>query len=390
MTNFKTFTANRRSILGGTLALGFGAMAMPRIAFAQSGGSKNLLFVLLRGAADGMEMLAPIGDPGFDRLRPEWNERFADSRKIGGLFAIHPALEQVSSAYGAGEALFVHATATSYRERSHFDGQNLLETGGMEPYASRDGWMNRLVGMIPGETPRALAVAPALPLAMRGSAPTSSYAPSNLPDPSEAFLDRVSSLYADDDQLAGLWQSALETQAMAGENSLRNLRDARAAGELTASLMRDEDGAKIGMIELGGWDSHAGQAGQFSRMATRLDALLGAYRASMGESWNDTLVLVATEFGRTARVNGTNGTDHGTGGAALLLGGNLSGGRIIADWPGLREGDLFEGRDLMPTTPLESVLAGAAAEHLGLDPQAALATLFPGRNIAPLTGLSKG
>lgn len=389
-----TFTLDRRSILGGSIALGTASLALPSMAFARTAGEKNLLFVLLRGAADGMAMLAPLGDPGLSELRRATLAEYDGARRADGFFAIHPGFDQVGAAYDAGEALFVHATATSYRERSHFDGQNMLETGAAQPYAKSDGWLNRLVGMIgeqAGEThPKALAIAPTMPLALRGDAPASSYAPSALPQASDAFMARVGMLYGEDAELGGLWSRALETQAMAADDNLRNLRDAQAAGDLAASLMRGEDGARIAMIELGGWDTHANQVGAFRRNASQLDALLGAYRAGMGSAWADTMVVVATEFGRTARLNGTNGTDHGTASATLLMGGALRGGRVMADWPGLGESDLYEGRDLRPTMALESVVAGAVAEHLALDPQAALARLFPGRSGAPVSGFVRG
>lgn len=389
-----TFNLDRRSILGGSIALGTASLALPSMAFARTAGDKNLLFVLLRGAADGMAMLAPLGDPGLSDLRRATLAEYDGARRAGGFFAIHPAFDQVGAAYAAGEALFVHATATSYRERSHFDGQNMLETGAAQPYAKSDGWLNRLVGMIgeqAGEThPKALAIAPTMPLALRGDAPASSYAPSALPQASDAFMARVGMLYGEDAELGGLWSRALETQAMAADDSLRNLRDAQAAGELAASLMRGEEGARIAMIELGGWDTHANQTGAFRRNASQLDTLLGAYRAGMGSAWANTLIVVATEFGRTARLNGTNGTDHGTASATLLMGGAVRGGRVMADWPGLAEGNLYEGRDLRPTIALESVLAGAVAEHLALDPQGALARLFPGRSGSPVSGIVRG
>ncbi|QIQ86617.1 DUF1501 domain-containing protein [Erythrobacter sp.] len=384
---------DRRSMLTGSLALSAASLALPRMAFARGPGSRNLLFVLLRGAADGLAMLAPVGDPGFAALRERALPDYAAARRANGFFAIHPALDAVGAAYERGEALFVHATATAYRDRSHFDGQNLIETGGTRPYGLKDGWLNRLValtGEAAGAPPRALAIAPTMPLALRGPAPASSYAPSALPQASGDFMDRVAQLYAADEQLAGLWAQAMETRAMAGASEVKNLRDATAAGELAASLMREEDGARIAMIELGGWDSHANQPGQFTRAARQLDALLGAYAAAMGSAWGQTLVLVATEFGRTARFNGTNGTDHGTAGAAIALGGAVAGRRVVADWPGLGEAALYEGRDLAPTIALESVLAGAVAEHFGLDPKAALARLFPGRTAQPLGGIVHG
>ncbi len=382
---------NRRTLLAGSLMLGAGTLTLPRIALAQGNGTRNLLFVLLRGAADGMAMLAPLGDPGLEALRGATLADYEGSQRIGSFFALHPAFAEVGKAAQAGEALFVHAAATTYRERSHFDGQNLLETGGTAPYASKDGWLNRLAGLLAethkGEVPRALAVATAVPLALRGAAPVSSYAPSALPDASADFMTRVAALYDGDAQLAELWARALETRAMAGDDNLNNLRDAGANGALVASLMKGPQGARIAMIEVDGWDTHANQRGAFARSARGLDAMLAAYRAGMGEEWANTMVLVATEFGRTARLNGTNGTDHGTAGAAMVLGGRVRGGRVLADWPGLAESQLYEGRDLAPTTALESVLAGAVAEHLGLDPALAMARLFPGRAAKPLSGL---
>ena len=380
---------DRRSLLAGSL-LGAGSLALPRLAFAQGTGSRNLLFVLLRGAADGMAMLAPVGDPGFEDLRAVTLADYENAPRLGSFFAVHPALAEIAKSAAAGEALFVHAAATAYRERSHFDGQNLLESGGTAPYATKDGWLNRLAGLMNEGAPaplRALAIAPAVPLALRGDAPVSNYAPSALPQASEDLLARVSLLYGADGELGPLWARALETRAMAADDGLKNLRDASAAGELAASLMRGDSGARIGMIELGGWDTHANQRGAFARSARQLDALLAAYRTAMGAVWADTMVVVATEFGRTARLNGTGGTDHGTASAALVMGGAVRGGRVIADWPGLADGKLYEGRDLAPTTALESVIAGAVAEHLRLDPKLAMARLFPGRSDAPLSGI---
>lgn len=384
---------DRRTLLAGSLALGASGLALPRIALAQTTGTRKVLFVLLRGAADGLAMLAPVGDPGLEALRGAALADYANAPRIGSFFALHPALTEVGKAAASGEALFVHGAATAYRERSHFDAQNLLETGGSAPYATKDGWLNRLVTLTGetqrGEMPRALAIAPAVPLALRGDAPVSSYAPSALPAASDDFMARVGALYEADSELASLWARALETRAMAGDDNLNSLRDASANGALVASLMQGTRGAQIAMIEVDGWDTHANQRGAFARQARGLDALLAAYRTGMGEEWRDTLVLVATEFGRTAQLNGTGGTDHGTASAALVMGGNVRGGRVEVDWPGLGASQLYEGRDLAPTIALESVLAGAVAEHFRLDPAQTLARLFPGRTGKPLSGIMR-
>lgn len=378
---------DRRKLLVSGAALGATTLVMPQMAFAQGTTKKKLLFVLQRGAADGLSALAPIGDPDFAKHRAAFVDDYADAKRLDSFFALHPGFENVGALYAKGQATFVHATASSYRERSHFDGQNLLESGGVKAYAKRDGWMNRMLGLLPEGSGSALALAPVVPLALQGPNSVSSYAPSSLPDASEDTMRRITRLYESDPQLSALWQEALETREMAGDTQMRNLRDAQAAGKLAASLMNTPDGASVMMLESDGWDSHAGQRGQLNNMFGRLDALLGSYRENMGETWNDTLVIVATEFGRTVAINGSNGTDHGTASAAMLLGGAVKGGRVIADWPGLRSQDLFEGRDLKPTTALEAVIAGAVSGHFALEPNNTMRTLFPDRTPSPIEGL---
>ncbi|HSJ78696.1 MAG TPA: hypothetical protein VK913_08175, partial [Erythrobacter sp.] len=221
---------NRRTLLAGSLALGASGLALPKMAFAQGAGSRNLLFVLLRGAADGMAMLAPVGDPGLEALRGASLSDYEGAARIGSFFAVHPALAEIGKAATAGEALFVHAAATAYRDRSHFDGQNLLETGGLAPYATRDGWLNRLAGLMNDagrdQPVRALAIASSVPMMLRGDAPVSNYAPSALPEANEDLIARVSQLYGQDAELGGLWARALETRAMAADDGLGNLRNA--------------------------------------------------------------------------------------------------------------------------------------------------------------------
>ena len=370
---------NRRRFLLSSVVASGATLALPQLAFAQATTEKRLLFILQRGAADGLSTLAPLGDPQFDALRGAFAEDYAGASLIDGLFALHPSYEKIGSLYAQKQALFIHAVASSYRERSHFEGQNVIESGGAQAYAVRDGWLNRLLGLLPMPDVRALALSPAIPLAMQGPQTVSSYAPSSLPGADEDLMQRVGRLYESDPQLSALFKEAQSTREMAGDTQMRNLRDAEATGGLAASLMSDADGARVMMIESNGWDSHAGQRGQFSRQAHQLDALIAAYQTGMAAEWQDTLVIVATEFGRTVKLNGTNGSDHGTGSAAMLLGGAVDGGKVIADWPGLRQNDLFEGRDLNPTMSLEAVLAGAVSGHFGLDPQLAMRTLFPER-----------
>lgn len=376
---------DRRSLLARGALLS-GALLAPRLAWAAAPTTRRLVFVIQRGAADGLATLSPTGDPAYAGLRGDLADPDGGT-KLDSMFTLHPALGQLAARYQAGEALFVHATASPYRDRSHFDGQNVLETGGKLPYDRSDGWMNRLIGLLPGTETRALALSPAIPMALRGPATVSSYAPSNLPDVSGEFLQRVGQLYANDPQLHGLWSEAVQTRAMAGDLGSDNARGAAAAGKLAASLMTGAEAARLMMIETNGWDTHANQRGRLANQLGGLDGLLAELRTGLGAAWADTLVIVATEFGRTAAANGTGGTDHGTGGLAMLLGGTVKGGRVIADWPGLTPSALYEGRDLRPTVPLDAVLASALAGHFGIDPALAARTLFPGGTASPALDL---
>ena len=372
------------------LAAGAASLFAPRIAFAKAATDRRLVFVIQRGAADGLATLAPTGDPAYAALRGDLAADLIDRPKLGGMFALHPALAQLGTMYAAGEALFAHAVASPYRDRSHFDGQNVLETGGALPYDRQDGWMNRLLALLPAGSARGLAVSATIPTALRGPVQVASYAPSALPDASADLLQRVSTLYADDPQLHALWDEALQTRAMASGFDAAGAKGAAAAGALVASLMAGAQGARVVMVETTGWDTHAGQRGRLNAQLTGLDALLAALRDNLGPAWNDTLVVVATEFGRTAAVNGTGGTDHGTGSLAMLAGGTVLGGRILSDWPGLAPASLYENRDLKPTTSLDALIGGAVAAHFGLDPALAVPKLFPGSSSGNLSDLIRG
>ncbi|WP_042297935.1 DUF1501 domain-containing protein [Paraburkholderia bannensis] len=368
-------------------AAGAGAMLVaPQIVFASAATDRRFVFVIQRGAADGLNIVVPYAEPAYAGLRGALAIDSANATKLDGTFALHPSLAQTAQMYKTGQALFVHAVASPYRDRSHFDGQNVLETGGRAPYQVKDGWLNRLVAQVGGTRENAIALAPTMPLALRGSARATSYAPSALPAASDDLLTRVSALYEGDAQLHGLWNSAMTARGLAGDASAR--QDPASVGKLAAGFLARADGPRIAMIETGGWDTHSAQNARLSNQLKALDTMVAALRDNLGPVWDNTTVLVATEFGRTAAANGTGGTDHGQGSVAMLTGGAVAGGRVIADWPGLRPGDLYESRDLKPTAALDGLIAGAAAEALRLDPQRTAATLFSQAGATrPITGL---
>lgn len=357
----------RLSLIGAAVA---GLPACGSAAVAATG-ARKMLFVIQRGAADGLAALAPIGDPAFAGLRGALADEAARGHKIESDFALHPKLSGLASMYGAGDALFVHAVATPYRARSHFDGQNILESGAAKPYSIESGWLNRLVGELGGV--ESVAIAQTVPLAMRGDVDVGSYTPSRLPEAGDDLLVRIGDLYAQDAELAPIWNEAMQLRASVGEVARGN--DGKSMGALAAKLMQGAEGARIAMVESEGWDTHQNQKGRLDKQFGQLDALLDSFKAGMGAEWADTLVVVATEFGRTAAINGTGGTDHGTASLAMLVGGAVSGGKMVGDFPGLRS--LYEGRDLMPTMDLDSLILGAVTQHFALDEGRLSPLLFP-------------
>lgn len=376
---------SRRSFLS-VAAAGAGALLVsPHMAFASVATDRRFVFVIQRGAADGLNIVVPYAEPAYATLRGALAIDTSNAPRLDGTFALHPALAQTAAMYANRQALFVHAVASPYRDRSHFDGQNVLETGGASPYRLKDGWLNRLVAQLPATRENAIAFAPTVPMALRGTAQVTSYAPSALPQAPDDLLMRVSQLYEQDAQLRPLWESALTARGLAGDTRAR--QDPASLGKLAAGFLSRDEGPRIAMIETGGWDTHSAQNARLANQLKALDTMLAALRDGMGPLWNRTTVLVATEFGRTAAANGTGGTDHGTGSVAMVLGGAVQGGRVIADWPGLAPRELYEARDLKPTTSLDALIAGTASESLGLDPQRTAAALFGKAGAQPMTGV---
>lgn len=379
---------DRRTLIGSSALGALGLAFAPRVAFAKGETDKRFVFIIQRGAADGLATLGAVGDPGFAASRGILAEDFAGAARIDPLFALHPALANAGGLYRAGQALFAHAVASPYRDRSHFDGQNVLETGGAGAYSLKDGWLNRMLGVLPPTSAKAIAVSATVPMALRGSHDVASYAPSALPQASDDLLQRVAMLYQGDSQLHGLWSEALGTRSLTSDMADAGGANAAATGTLAARLLAPADGARIAMIETGGWDTHAQQRGRLALQLKNLDLMIAAMKTGLGPIWSETLVIVATEFGRTVAVNGTGGTDHGTASAAMLFGGDVRGGRVLADWPGLATNALYEGRDLRPTLQLDALVAGAVAGHFGVEPGRTMAVLFPdSHGVRPVDGL---
>jgi len=368
-----SMSLDRRAFLGCAALL-----ATPRMLFAQAASERRFIFVIQRGAADGLNTVIPYAEPAYASARGALAIDPATALKLDGTFALHPSLAKMGDLYAAGHASFFHAVASPYRDRSHFDGQNVLETGGNAPYQLKDGWMNRLLAQLPRTGKEAIAFSPAVPMAMRGAVAVTSYAPSALPQANEDLLMRVEQLYAKDAQLHALWSSALEARGMAGDmGGGGNRQNPAALGKMAAGFLARADGPRIAMIETNGWDTHSGQNARLGNQLRGLDGMIAGLHEGLGAVWAQTVILVATEFGRTVAANGTGGTDHGTGAVAMLAGGAVQGGRIVADWPGLASANLQDGRDLKPTLALDALVAAVCAECFGQDQERLARVLFP-------------
>jgi uncharacterized protein (DUF1501 family) len=400
---------SRRSFLEASLFAGASTLVASRLAFANAPTDARFVFVLLRGALDGLSAVPPTGDPQYAALRgqiaiPASGEGAALA--LEGPFGLHPALDFLHRSYAAKELAVLHAVATPYRERSHFDAQNVLESGDPRPHGSASGWINRALGALPAGRTRETGVALGanVPLAMRGPVEVASWSPTRIAALDDETLARITDLYARDPLLSQRLADALASDTIASEaqaaadaagesdaageagapmaagNEQRNARYVETA-RAAAGFLKREDGPRVAMFDTTGWDTHANEGGAQGQLALRLrglDAALAALKDSLGPVWRQTVVLVATEFGRTAAVNGTRGTDHGTGAAAFLLGGAVAGGRVLADWPGLARTNLLENRDLKPTRDLRAVMKGVLRDHLRVPGAALDTTVFPG------------
>jgi len=407
MSYSKLALPSRRLLLTGSGAL-FAWAHMPRPAFASGARDPRFVVIILRGALDGLSAVAPVGDPDYASLHgPIALSLTGDhaALPLDSFFALNPSMPVFAKLFAAKQAAIVHAVATGYRERSHFDGQDVLESGMPGPGFVQSGWLNRALDVLPkGERVAqkgGLGVGPATPLVLRGPASVVGWAPQTLPDAGDDLALRVMDLYRHSDpalakvMAEGLDIDKIAAREMTGDNKPRGGADSvagmRQAAQGAAKLMAAEDGPRIAALAFDGWDTHANEGGATGRLAQLLSGLDGAFEefeTALGPQWNNTAIIAITEFGRTAKVNGTTGTDHGTGTVAFLAGGAVKGGRVIADWPGLRAEQLYEKRDLMPSTDLRAVLKGLLAEQFGLSDAVLKDRVFPGTgSLKPMRGL---
>jgi uncharacterized protein (DUF1501 family) len=404
-----TAPLTRRSALACAASLGVSVSFLGRAAYADSDrdlARRKLVVVVCRGGMDGLSVSPPVGDPDYAALRGRiaiapFGEA-GGALKLDDTFGLHPALASVHRLALAGQARIAPAVATPDRARSHFEAQDVLESGGSAAYGAGSGWLNRtLQALAPARKVEALAVSGNMPLILRGPVQAGSWSPGGLEGHDQRLPRILADLYAKDPLLGPALAAGLQTQDMAktaaamaqaqdaGGQAMpgqppapprQNPDAARQIGATVAKFMQEPNGPQIVAISIDNFDTHANQGAAQGLLATRLtylDGLLGGLADGLGSAWTNTVVVAATEFGRTARVNGTGGTDHGTASTALVLGGALGRTGIVGDWPSLRPARLFENRDTAPTLDMRALFKGVLAEHLGIERKALDTLIFP-------------
>ncbi len=405
----------RRNALLGALGLGITVEFVGGRAFADSDGvraSRKLVVIIARGGLDGLSLSPPVGDSRYASLRgPIALGNFGEAGgalKLDDTFGLHPSLALVHVLALKGQARIAPAVATPDRERSHFEAQDVLESGAGVVYGTTSGWLNRaLLAMGPPGKVRAMSVGPTAPLILRGPVEAASWSPGGGIGHDARLPSILQDLYAHDALLGPALASGLATQAMAKvanqDAALAQGAPSAAAGQkpapaqarnlgaTLAGFMVQPGGAQVAAVSMDGFDTHANQGAAEGPLALRLtyvDAFLDGLAAGLGPAWKNTVVVMATEFGRTARVNGTSGTDHGTASTALLLGGALKKGGIVGDWPTLADSRLYENRDTAPTIDMRGLFKGVLRDHLGVERAKLDTMVFPGSaSVDPVLGV---
>ena len=441
--NLSNVGIDRRRAISGALGLGITIQFLAGRAWAASEGAaagKKLVVIICRGGMDGLSVSPPVGDPNYQALRgPIALAPFGQpggALPLDDTFGLHPALASVHRLALKGEARIAPAVATPDRARSHFEAQDVLESGGAVVYGTTSGWLNRsLEAMGPAGKVQAISIGATAPLLLRGKVEAASWAPGGGAERDHRLPGILQDLYANDPLLSQALASGLSTESMAkvatadatqalmgdtamasaaqpaGDGAMmaaratqgqpaaagrvnprQNADQARKLGATLAGLMTQPDGKQVAGVSFDGFDTHANQGaaqGQLAGRLTYLDAFLDGLVTGLGPAWKDTVVVTATEFGRTAHVNGTGGTDHGTASTALVLGGGLKRGGIIGDWPTLQQARLFENRDTAPTMDMRGLFKGVLAQHMGVDRRALDTVIFPdSAAVAPAAGIT--
>ena len=395
----------RRDLLAGGMALTASAILPSGLSFAATPSDKRLVIILLRGGMDGLSLFPPFGDKDYQSTRgklameaPNRDDGIID---LDGMFGLHPSAASLIPFWQRGELAIIPATATPYRGRSHFDAQEVLENGTDQPGGAYDGWLNRALKVMGGTGTPAISVSKQVPFILQGGAKTTAWSPNELPDPVLGFYEKLRLLYKEDTLLGPMladglrnkkvMESTLSKDDLNSAKSARKVQDLDVMAKLAGRYLTHKDGPRVAVLEASGWDTHVQQGletGRLARKFASLSAGLDALHEEMSPVWDKTVIVAISEFGRTVSPNGSSGTDHGTAGAALLLGGAVIGGKITGAWPGLSKNNLYEGRDLKPTVDTRAIFKRVLQDHMKISPRDINNIIFPRSNAAkPLKGL---
>ena len=388
----------RRGFILGSLC----SIAMPTllggfssISYANAPTEKRLVLVFLRGGMDSLGAVIPYGDPAYKSARKSLaiEERDSQMIDINGRFAFHSSMKPLHDFYKRGELAVIHAVATPYRERSHFDAQDLLENGTTEPRGSHSGWLNRTIQVLEkGQYQNkhqnnvlGLSIGSSKQLILSGRAKVTTWSPSVLREVDEDLLDRISRMYEQDELLHEALEIAKDNMDISDVKGklTRGAKSFISTMQAASKFLQKPKGPRIAVVDMNGWDTHSNQgSGKNGRLPALLRVLsegVAEYRKGTADNvWKNTVIYIVSEFGRTVHPNGSGGTDHGTAGLSMVLGGNINGGRVITNWPGLSSSHLFEGRDLRPTTDLRSVSKSILNKHFGISPAVIDNSILPG------------
>jgi len=379
---------SRRDFLKGTATTLFLAgFNLP--ALASSSKKKNLVVIMLRGGMDGLCAVPVIGDKNFEKRRK--SILIENTIKLNSDFALHPRLIGFNKCWKENSGTIVHATSIPYTQRSHFEGQNLMESGGRVAYQEKTGWVGRAMKLanLQGD---GLALSLPMPLLLRGIPKNNNYFPSDGRLPRKDTLDLLKSVYAEssEDELLEMMNyiKKRKDEQMMGGTGNRDKRKNKNLARQAATYLRKSDGPRVAVFEVNGFDTHAAQGGvdgTHTKCLVEMDEIINNLRDNLQEAYKDTIILTVTEFGRTIKQNGGNGTEHGYGTAIFMAGGLLKKSQVHTDWPGLKRKEMYEGRDLNATIDARSVYASAMSTVFDLDFKRIQKDVFWGEDLQNLS-----
>ena len=373
---------SRRIFLAGSTSLILTAPLLSK-AIAANQTKNNLVIIMLRGGMDGLTAVPFIGNNILTKARPDIG--VSKPIPISANFALHPMLKNYKSLWDQGKASIFHASSIPYTGRSHFEGQYLMESGGTQPYFDKTGWIGRA---LEGAGLKGLSISLPMPLILRGGKDLDSFMPSKNRLPNDEVLQLLHEDYQDDKMLQEVLSTIRKRPIAMMEPKSRSDRDMKGLAKIAAQQLSDPAGPSVAIFDIGGFDTHADQGGDYGEHARQLkqfDDVVGTLRNLMGKTFDNTIIASLTEFGRTMSQNGGSGTEHGYGTAILMAGGLLPKSRIISDWPGLEKKNLFEGRDLNSSIDARAVYASILARVLESDHKKIVKDAFFESNLPDMT-----